>query len=218
MAKRTLKHGKRGSRKMGGRKAKKGARKTHRKRGGAGDLPPKAIDWVQGFTSAKKAKGLFTRQLVYTFTWEPTTSATGVLTLDSSKSEFIGNVVSSLASVAGKGLTARYYDLLKNTVGLDAAESFKSAMAAKAGFYGAKALSKVVFNAENDKVTKVTLYINNDPVDLTFTQSDGTFALVKAKFEKANGAGELEPAPPSPEVTGPAPPLALAGPGMGNSL
>jgi len=51
MAKRTMKHAKRSSRKMGGKKGKKGARKTHRKRGGGFFTQAPPLEWNRKFTA-----------------------------------------------------------------------------------------------------------------------------------------------------------------------
>ena len=104
MAKRTLKHGKRGSRKMGGRKAKKGARKTHRKRGGGwreslGIGTLNETDWVNGFTARRVKLGITGYRLV----WVPEESSFVI--------DFEG--MGNLASVFAKG---KIFDGLKEII------------------------------------------------------------------------------------------------------
>jgi len=55
---------------MGGKKGKKGARKTNRKRGGA---PPVTIDWLKGFTAERvepKGYGFTVDIQAYTLEWK----------------------------------------------------------------------------------------------------------------------------------------------------
>jgi hypothetical protein len=70
MAKRTVKHAKRSSRKTGGRKAKKGSRKTQRRmRGGYffGRDTSKIIDWSNSFEANRQASSA--GGMVYHMTW-----------------------------------------------------------------------------------------------------------------------------------------------------
>jgi hypothetical protein len=213
MPKRTVKRGKRSTRKMGGRKGKKGSRKmnkSQRKMRGGGfpnlyskpATVPKPINWSLGFTSSKYVK-LINRDKVYDFTWTPTDGNpnTGTLEIDTTETQVIGNISTSLASVFGKGLSDKYYNLLNTTVGPIAAASFNEEMSKNAGSLGARALKQVVFEAEDNKVTAVKLHFgtnNNPTVPLDIDVSNElSFDRVKKQFEVANGNGELDPAPPS---------------------
>ena len=191
MAKRTLKHGKRGSRKMGGRKAKKGARKTHRKRGGGlfSSVNPRAIDWSQAFTATKSKAG----KNIYDLTWSPSSPNDGTLTFDSPKENaFVGSMASNAATALSFGYLGVGYNyelIIKDTISPETAASFKTILS---NIGGTPALASFLITAANNEVVDITVTSTtgvSQQVVLTNVKQ-GSFGLVKQKIEINYGAGE----------------------------
>jgi hypothetical protein len=177
---------------MGGKKGKKGARKTNRKRGGGifgSPANPKAIDWSPGFTATKSKAG----KNIYDLIWSPTSPNDGTLIFNSPKDNaFVGSMASNAATALSFGYLGVGYNyelIIKDTISAETAASFKTILSS---IGGSPALASFSITAANNEVVDITVTSTSgvsQQVVLTNVKP-GSFGFVKQKIEINYGAGE----------------------------
>jgi len=190
MAKRTMQHGKRSSRKMGGKKGKKGARKTHRRmRGGFlfGRDTSKTIDWSNSFEADRKASSL--GGMVYHMTWS---SGEQKLVLDFKQ---LGRLLQGFAGIKHK--LASLMGLVADGIAakLDTITGVVGPLSGKD--YGGWSRNNILeFVIANGNVVSLTLKNSEDPtatVNLLegLTVNPGAWSAIQAEYLKLYQDGVL---------------------------